>query len=301
MRIGVMFEIERPFDDVMAQVAGLAEAGIEAAWSSQIFSMDALTTLAVAGRENPGIHLGTAVVPTYPRHPVMLAAQALTVQAATGGRLTLGIGLSHQMVIENVFGLSFDKPARHMREYLEILMPLLDGEQAAFSGETMSAATFGPLGITAPAPDVLVAALGTVMLNIAGRMASGTITWMTGPKTIEDHIIPTINSAAAEAGRPVPQIGVGLPVCVTDDEAAARAKAAEIFAVYGHLPSYRAMLDREGAEGPADVAIVGTASEVADRVRHLASIGTTDFCGAPFGSPSEIRASIDTLAGLVGS
>ncbi len=301
MRIGVMFEIERPFDDVMAQVAGLAEAGIEAAWSSQIFSMDALTTLAVAGRENPGIHLGTAVVPTYPRHPVMLAAQALTVQAATGGRLTLGIGLSHQMVIENVFGLSFDKPARHMREYLEILMPLLDGEQAAFSGETMSAATFGPLGITAPVPDVLVAALGTVMLNIAGRMASGTITWMTGPKTIEDHIIPTINSAAAEAGRPVPQIGVGLPVCVTDDEAAARAKAAEIFAVYGHLPSYRAMLDREGAEGPADVAIVGTASEVADRVRHLASIGTTDFCGAPFGSPSEIRASIDTLAGVVGS
>jgi F420-dependent oxidoreductase-like protein len=301
MRIGVMFEIERPFDDVMAQVAGLAEAGIEAAWSSQIFSMDALTTLAVAGRENPGIHLGTAVVPTYPRHPVMLAAQALTVQAATGGRLTLGIGLSHQMVIENVFGLSFDKPARHMREYLEILMPLLNGEQAAFSGETMSAATFGPLGITAPAPDVLVAALGTVMLNIAGRMASGTITWMTGPKTIEDHIIPTINSAAAEAGRPEPQIGVGLPVCVTDDEAAARAKAAEIFAVYGHLPSYRAMLDREGAEGPADVAIVGTATEVADRVRHLASIGTTDFCGAPFGSPSEIRASIDTLAGLVGS
>jgi F420-dependent oxidoreductase-like protein len=301
MRIGVMFEIERPFDDVMAQVAGLAEAGIEAAWSSQIFSMDALTTLAVAGRENPGIHLGTAVVPTYPRHPVMLAAQALTVQAATGGRLTLGIGLSHQMVIENVFGLSFDKPARHMREYLEILMPLLNGEQAAFSGETMSAATFGPLGITAPAPDVLVAALGTVMLNIAGRMASGTITWMTGPKTIEDHIIPTINSAAAEAGRPEPQIGVGLPVCVTDDEAAARAKAAEIFAVYGHLPSYRAMLDREGAEGPADVAIVGTASEVADRVRQLASIGTTDFCGAPFGSPSEIRASIDTLAGLVGS
>ena len=301
MRIGVMFEIERPFDDVMAQVAGLAEAGIEAAWSSQIFSMDALTTLAVAGRENPGIHLGTAVVPTYPRHPVMLAAQALTVQAATGGRLTLGIGLSHQMVIENVFGLSFDKPARHMREYLEILMPLLNGEQAAFSGETMSAATFGPLGITAPAPEVLVAALGTVMLNIAGRMASGTITWMTGPKTIEDHIIPTINSAAAEAGRPEPQIGVGLPVCVTDDEAAARAKAAEIFAVYGHLPSYRAMLDREGAEGPADVAIVGTATEVADRVRHLASIGTTDFCGAPFGSPSEIRASIDTLAGLVGS
>jgi len=298
MRIGVMFDTEKPFDDVVGQVAGLAAAGIETAWASQIFALDALTTIAAVSREVPGIHFGTAVVPTYPRHPVMLAAQALTVQAASGGRLTLGIGLSHQMVIENVFGLSFDKPARHMREYLEILMPAVEGEQVAFAGETMKASTFGPLQIDAPAPDVLVAALGTAMLNIAGRLATGTITWMTGPVTVEQHIIPTINAAAADAGRPVPQIGVGLPVCVTDDVPAARAKAAEVFAVYGHLPSYRAMLDREGAGGPADVAIVGSAAEVADQVRRLADIGTTDFCGAPFGSGDEIRASIDTLAGL---
>jgi len=301
MRIGVMFDTEKPFDDVMGQVAGLADAGIETAWASQIFALDALTTIAAAAREVPGIHFGTAVVPTYPRHPVMLAAQALTVQAASGGRLTLGIGLSHQMVIENVFGLSFDKPARHMREYLEILMPALEGEQVTFVGETMKASTFGPLQVAAPAPDVLVAALGTVMLNIAGRLATGTITWMTGPTTIEEHIVPTINAAAAGAGRPVPQVGVGLPVCVTADAAAARAKAAEVFAVYGHLPSYRAMLDREGAAGPEDVAIVGTADEVAAAVRRLADIGATDFCGAPFGTADEIRTSIDTLAGLVGS
>ena len=301
MRIGVMFDTEKPFDDVMGQVASLADAGIETAWCSQIFALDALTTIAAASREVPGIHFGTAVVPTYPRHPVMLAAQALTVQAASGGRFTLGIGLSHQMVIENVFGMSFDKPARHMREYLEILMPALEGEQVTFVGETMKASTFGPLQVAAPAPDVLVAALGTVMLNIAGRLATGTITWMTGPATIEDHIGPTIRAAAAEAGRPLPQIGVGLPVCVTNDSAAARAKAAETFAVYGHLPSYRAMLDREGAAGPADVAIVGSADEVAAQVRRLSDIGATDFCGAPFGTADEIRASVDTLAGLVGS
>ena len=301
MRIGVMFDTEKPFDDVMGQVARLADAGIETAWASQIFALDALTTMAAAAREVPGIHFGTAVVPTYPRHPVMLAAQALTVQAASGGRLTLGIGLSHQMVIENVFGMSFDKPARHMAEYLEILMPSLRGEQVTYVGETMKASTFGPLGVDAPAPDVLVAALGTVMLRIAGRMATGTITWMTGPVTIEEHIIPTINAAAAEAGRPVPQVGVGLPVCVTDDAAAARATAAEVFAVYGHLPSYRAMLDREGVAGPADVAIVGSSSEVADQVRRLSDIGATDFCGAPFGSGDEIRATIDTLAGLTGA
>jgi len=282
-------------------VAGLAEAGIETAWSSQIFAYDALTAIAALAREVPSIHFGTAVVPTYPRHPVMLGAQALTVQAVSGGRLTLGIGLSHQMVIETVFGMSFEKPARHMREYLEILMPVLAGEQATFAGETLSASTFGPLQIDAPAPDVLVAALGTVMLTIAGHLAQGTITWMTGPATIEQHIAPTINAAAAEAGRPVPQIGVGLPVCVTGDPDAARAKAAEVFAIYGQLPSYRAMLDREGAAGPADVAIVGTASEVAAQVRRLSDIGATDFCGAPFGTGDEMRASVDTLAGLAGA
>jgi len=300
MRIGAMFDTEKPFDEVIAQVAGLRDAGIETAWASQIFAYDALTTIAAIGREVSGIEFGTAVVPTYPRHPVMLAAQALTVQAATGGRLTLGIGLSHQLVIENVFGQSFAKPARHMREYLSILMPLLEGEQATFAGETLRASTFGPLQIDAPTPPVLVAALGTTMLTIAGRMASGTVTWMTGPATIESHIIPTIRSAATEAGRPEPRIGVGLPVCVTSDAEAARATASELFVIYGTLPSYRAMLDREGADGPADVAIVGSESEVQAQIRHLADIGATEFCAAPFGSADEIKATVAVLAGLVG-
>ena len=204
MRIGVMIDTEKPFEDVVGQVASLHEAGIETAWASQIFAYDALTALAAIGREVPGIGLGTAVVPTYPRHPVMLAGQALTVQAATDNRLTLGIGLSHQMVIENVFGQSFEKPARHMREYLSILMPLLDGEQVTFKGETLSASTFGPLQIPVPGPPVLVAALGSVMLRIAGQLASGTVTWMTGPGTIESHVVPTIREAAADAGRPLP-------------------------------------------------------------------------------------------------
>jgi alkanesulfonate monooxygenase SsuD/methylene tetrahydromethanopterin reductase-like flavin-dependent oxidoreductase (luciferase family) len=176
-------------------------------------------------------------------------------------------------------------------------MPLLEGEQASFAGETLSASTFGPLQIDAPTPPVLVAALGTSMLKIAGRLASGTVTWMTGPATIESHIVPTIRSAATDAGRPDPSVGVGLPVCVTKDVDGARAKASELFVIYGTLPSYRAMLDREGAEGPADVAIVGTEAQV----RHLADIGTTEFCGAPFGSADEIKASVGALAGLVGS
>ena len=298
MRLGVMFDVARPFNDVVAQVAQLHDAGIEAAWSSQIFGYDALTLLAVIGREVPDIHLGTAVVPTYPRHPVVLAAQALTVQAATGGRLTLGIGLSHQMVIETVFGLSYERPARHMREYLEILVPLLEGEQSAYAGETLRSTTFGPLEVRAPAPPVLVAALGTVMLGLAGRLASGTVTWMTGPSTVEGHIVPTIRAAAAAAGRPEPQIAVGLPVCVTSDLAAARERADATFGYYGNLPSYREMLDREGAAGPVDVVIAGTASEVTAQIRRLADIGATDFVAAPFGTPEEIRATVDTVAAV---
>lgn len=310
MRIGVMFDIDKPIDDVVGQVASLASAGIETAWTSQIFGYDALTVLGIAGREVPDIGLGTAVVPTYPRHPLMMAAQALTVQAATAGRLTdrrstdgrltLGIGLSHRTVIEHVFGQSFDKPARHMREYLSILIPAIQGEPVSFTGETLRASTFGPLGIRADPVPVLVAALGSVMLRIAGRMASGTVTWMTGPLTIETHTIPTIRAAAEEAGRPEPRVAVGLPICVTADPVAARVNAAEVFSIYGTLPSYRAMLDREGAAGPADVAVVGSEAEVVAQLIRLRDIGVSDFCGAPFGSPAEIDASISVLAGLVG-
>jgi F420-dependent oxidoreductase-like protein len=299
VKIGVVFDTEQSFDRMVDQVASLRDAGIESAWASQIFAYDALTALAAIGREVTGIEFGTAVVPTFPRHPVMLAAQALTVQAATSGRLTLGIGLSHQVVIENVFGMSFDRPARHMREYLSILMPLLEGEQASFTGETLRASTFGPLQIRASAPPVLVAALGPAMLGIAGRMAAGTATWMTGPATIESHIVPTIRAAANDAGRPEPRVAVGLPVCVTDDAATARAKAAETFVIYGQLPSYRAMLDREGAEGPADVGIIGSEAEVKAQLRRLADVGATDFCGAPFGTADEIKASVGLLASLV--
>jgi F420-dependent oxidoreductase-like protein len=299
MRIGMMLDTEVPFERVVEQVSSLHSNGIHGAWVSQIFGYDALTLLAAIGREVPDIELGTAVVPVYPRHPIAMAGQALTVQAASGGRLSLGIGLSHQVVIENVYGYSFDKPVRYMREYLSVLVPLLHGEQVSFQGEVVRGSTFSPLQIEATAPPVLLAALGSTMLELAGAVADGTLTWMTGPATIESHIVPAINGAARKAGRPAPRVGVGLPLCVTSDVAAARSKAAEVFSIYGTLPSYRAMLDREGASGPADVAIVGTAAEVKAGVQRLASIGATEFCGFPFGSAEEIRASRDVLAELV--
>jgi 5,10-methylenetetrahydromethanopterin reductase len=281
MRISI-FGGEQPTLDAAVEAAGQVEAeGFHGYHVPQIFGLDALTTLAVVGRQVPRIELGTGVVPTYPRHPMMLAAQALTTQMACDGRLLLGIGLSHQVVIESMFGMSFDKPARHMREYLSILMPLLHGEPVAFEGETLSAnASLGIQGVDAPA--VAVAALGPLMLKLAGRMTDGTVTWMTGPATLAEHTVPTISAAAAEAGRPAPRIVVGLPVCVTDDVAGARERAAKMFAMYGFLPSYRAMLDREGAEGPADVAIVGDEATVAAGLQRVADAGATDFSAAEF-------------------
>jgi F420-dependent oxidoreductase-like protein len=299
MRHGVIIDVSKPIDGVVEQVSKLAEQGVATAWCSQIFGYDALTLLAVVGREVPDIELGTAVVPTYPRHPVMLAAQALTTQAATGGRLVLGIGLSHQIVIEGMFGYSFDRPARHMREYLSALMPLLAGQAVSHKGETVSANTMAPLDIEVDEPPpVLLAALGPTMLRLAGHHTAGTVTWMTGPATIASHIVPSISRAAEDAGRPAPRVAVGLPVSVTTDVDRARETADRTFAIYGQLPSYRAMLDREGAEGPAHVAIVGDEESVANQIRAVADAGATDFSAAPFGSADEIGQTIGLIAAL---
>ncbi len=274
MDIGIFCEpstVERAVEDVR----GIATAGFSSAWMPQIFGVDTLTTLAVVAREVPDVGLGTAVIPTFPRHPMMLAAQARTVQQVAGGRLTLGIGLSHQIVIEGMLGIPWEKPVRHLREYLSILAPLLRGEAVEVEGETLTAKL--ALQVDSPDVPVLVAALGTQMLNVTGRLADGTVTWMTGPSTIGAHIVPTITAAAAAAGRPSPRVVCALPVCVTDDVEGARAVAAERFQMYGFLPSYRAMLEREGAAGPADVAIVGDAATVRAGVEHLFEQGATDF------------------------
>jgi F420-dependent oxidoreductase-like protein len=281
--------------EVTAAVAGLAERGIDLVTVSQIFGYDALTLLAVVGQQVPDVELVTGVVPTYPRHPFMLAAQALTVSAVTGGRLTLGIGLSHQIVVESVFGVPFEHPVQHMREYLSVLVPLLNHEQVAVVGETLSSTTFAPIEVSAPTPPVLVAALGPKMLELTGTVADGTITWMTGPATLDAHVVPTITAAADEAGRPAPRVSVGLPVCVTDDPDAARERAAGEFAVYGNLPSYRAMLDREGADGPADVAIVGDEATVRAGLARLVDAGATDVSAAIFGSRADRDRTLDLV------
>ena len=283
MRIGIMSGAvegpDRSLEGLLALAKRVEDLGFATLWLAQIFGLDAITALSIAGRETRRIELGTAVVPTYPRHPLAIAQQALTAQVASGGRFTLGIGLSHQIVIENMLGLSYARPARHMREYLAVLTPLLRGEKAEFEGEQyrVSAALEFPDAGEVP---VLVAALGKVMLGLAGSLSQGTITWMTGEKSLESHVIPSITAAAIEAGRPKPRIVAGLPIVLTDDPDGAREKVGQILQTYGFLPSYRTMLDREGAAGPADVAIVGDEKELRTRVDRLREIGATDLMAA---------------------
>ena len=299
MKLGVFLESPRSLDDLVERVRRAEAAGFDSAWIAQIFNLDALTALAVAGREVPRIELGTGVVPTYPRHPIVLAGQALTTQAATGGRLSLGIGLSHQVVIEGMFGYSFEKPARHMREYLAVLLPLLRGEPASFEGATLKGN--GTLDVDASMPvPVLLAALAPRMLELAGSQTDGTVTWMVGPKTLESHIVPNITKSADGAGRGAPRVVTALPVCVTDDPDGARERAAATFQVYGFLPSYRAMLDREGAEGPADVAIVGDAAAVERQIAEVGEAGATEFVAAAFGTSEERERTLALLTDLAG-
>jgi F420-dependent oxidoreductase-like protein len=301
MRIGLSIAEPPPGADVLGALAESLQLahddGFASAWMANIFGLDALTALAVAGSRVPGIELGTAVVPTYPRHPGALAQQALTVQAALGGRLALGIGLSHQVVIEGMYGLSFDKPARHMREYLDALLPLLRTGSVSVEGETITC-RMGLSRASEHEVPVYLAAMAPRMLHLAGAVADGTVLWMTGPATIESHVVPKLSEAAAGADRPAPRVVCVLPVAVTDDPEGSRTFANRAFRVYNDLPSYRAMLDLEGAEGPGDVAIVGDEDAVGEQIEALAAIGVTDFVAGAFATGDDAERTRSLLSSL---
>lgn len=286
MRIGLFvgaLELMRDVAERLERISEAEEDGFDSYWLPQHFGADMLTVIAMAGMQTSQIELGTAVVPTYPRHPVALAQQALTAQVATGGRLTLGIGVSHRSTIEDWLGLSYARPIRHIEEYLSVLRPLLHESGVDFHGKEYRVA--GELQI--PDADmvecpVIMAALGPRMLEIAGRLADGTVTWLTGPNTIRDHVVPRLNAAAAAAGNPGPRVCVGMPIAVTDHPDRARARADRLFQHYAALPSYRAMLEREGVDSPGGIAIVGNEAAVEDQLRRLAEIGATDLLATIF-------------------
>jgi len=279
-------------DAVVQQIVRAEERGFASAWIPSVRAFDVLTVLALAGRLTSTIELATFVIPTYPRHPAALAEQALATQAASGGRLTLGIGLSHRVTMEGMLGFDWNHPVRHLREYLSCLIPLLRGEPTTFNGEELRINGFqlNVPGVTAPS--VLVAALGPQMLRLTGRMADGTAIWMGGPGYIAEHAVPTISAAAREAGRPAPRIVAGLPICVTDRQDEVRERANQAFGRYGELPSYRAILDREGSGDsgttmPADVALIGDEAQVQAGIDRLWAAGVTDLVASVYAPRGE--------------
>lgn len=287
-----------PVDACVRDLARLRDEGFRRVWLSQLpYEPDLLTVLAVALREIDTVEVGTGVLPIQNQHPMLLAQRALTLSLIGDGRFILGLGLTHRLVTEQMWGIPWDKPVRRMREYLDGLQPLLAGQPVDAAGETVT--TRGALQIPgAPAPPVYLAALGPQLLRLAGRRTAGTVTWMTGPTTLAEHVGPTLRQAAADAGRPDGEVRVvaALPVAVTDDVDGVRAQAAEQFVMYGQLPSYRAMLDREGYAAPEDAAIIGDEQTVADRIKGLGAVD--EFVGAVFDSSAEGR---DRTRGLLRS
>lgn len=284
MRIGLFMGTTGALPTLEGQVQQAVDAerdGFDGYWIAQIAGADVLTLLALIGRQTNRIEIGTAVVPTFPRHPMMLAQQALTTHASANGRLALGIGLAHKSSVEGRWGLKFDAPALHMKQYLTVLRSLVDTGTVDYDDSLFQVS--GEIQrMTAASLPIYIAALAPMMLQIAGEMADGTITWMAGRKTIETHIVPRITHAAEAAGRSAPRVCVGLPICVTDNRKTAFEAATRSFRHYQTLPSYRRMLDIEGVENPAEIAIIGNELEVETQLQSVAGAGATDFLAAMF-------------------
>lgn len=294
MRIG-MFIVEASHErtDVERLLTNARRAeglGLATAWVPHMpWTLDGLTALTLAGRVTGRIELGTAVMPTYPRHPLAMAQQALSVQAASAGRLALGIGPSHPRVIEQMHGLTYERPAAHVRSYVEVL-------RAAFAAATGGGRVdhddafhrvHAPLevpGATGP-PGLLVAALAPRMLRVAGELTDGTITYWADERAVGEYVVPGITAAAEGAGRPAPRVVVGVPVSVVADADAAREEAARLFSMYEGIPAYRRILRRGASASPVDAAVIGHERTVAARLRSYADAGATDLCAAvfPFG------------------
>ncbi|MFI5798139.1 TIGR03564 family F420-dependent LLM class oxidoreductase [Streptomyces sp. NPDC051677] len=256
------------------------EAGFDTVWVPQApTDFDALTAVSLMGQATSRIELGTAVVPVHAQHPVALARQALSAHAAAGGRLALGVGASHHWIVRDMLGVPYEKPAAYTRAYLEVLNKAVSGASSV-DVENDVFRVHNPLTLAPVAPlPVLMAALGPVMLRIAGERADGTILWMADERTVADHVVPAITKAAEGAGRPAPRIVAGIPVCLCapHEVDAARERANRILGEAEISPNYQRLLARGDARGVGDLCAAGDEAAIAARFKRFANAGVTDL------------------------
>jgi F420-dependent oxidoreductase-like protein len=288
MRIGIYLTdvvVAPTIDGVLADAQWAEEANLATVWVPHSpLGLDALTLVALAGGVTSRIELGTAVVPTYPRHPLALAQQALSTQAACGGRLTLGIGPSHPHIIETMYGLSYEQPAHHVREYVDVLDRAFAGTgEVHYEGNLYRVNS--PLDVPgASSVPVLLAALGPHMLQIAGERTRGTITWLADERALREHVVPRITAAAGAGSGISPRVVVGLFVAVCDDPDEGRARMAQLLSTHPHenLRAYQRILSRGEQSGAAAVAVVGPERAVESRLRSYRDAGATDLMALVF-------------------
>jgi F420-dependent oxidoreductase-like protein len=269
-------------DKIVAQ-AQLAEAeGFSALWYASAVAGDPLVAMAIAGRATTSIELGTAVLQTYPCHPLLQANRVAAAANAMGRPgLTLGLGPSHEPVVTDVLGLSYDHPGRNTGEYLRIVSDLLRGVDVDFDGIDWSAHSSGRMvPLEQPVP-VLLSALSPRMLRIAGQFADGVVLWMASATAIERRICPILTEVAAAHARPSPRIVAGLPIAVHDDAAEARQAVAAMSSAYAGMTNYQRIIESGGGTNAADVAIVGDESTVIQQLHDLLGAGATDVWAQP--------------------
>lgn len=265
-------------DAFIAHGRRVASAGIGSLWLGQMYHYDSITMAALVGQAVPEVTVGVSVIPINPRHPIEVSAAAQTAQAATHGRFQLGLGLGAPVVEEPSYGLRVERPILHLREYLTVLRQLLDDGTAEFHGETLTAAplftTAQPGGQNIP---LLVAAMAPQALRVTGELADGTLPLHAGPRALGENIVPTINAAAAQAGRPRPRVIAGVAVVVTSDPQGVRARAIEDMAFYETIPSYRKVLDAEGVQHTGELALIGDEEQVAAGLQRYLDAGATEI------------------------
>ncbi|HEY4333419.1 MAG TPA: TIGR03564 family F420-dependent LLM class oxidoreductase [Ilumatobacteraceae bacterium] len=268
-------KVQRMLDDAQwAERSGLASV-----WIPQVpDEFDAMTAAALVAHATTSIEVGTAVVPLQSRHPIALVQQSLSTALIAGGRFTLGIGPSHDWIIHDMLGLPYDRPAGVTADYLDILDAAMAGP-GLIDVRNESFHVANPMFVTdEPRMHVLLAALGPVMLGLAGSRADGTILWLADEKAIESHVAPHVNRAAAAAGRPSPRIVAGVPVCLClpGEVDTAKARANRVLSEATVSPNYQRLLDRGDANGVADILAAGDEEAIHARLTAFAEAGATD-------------------------